>query len=73
MYISIFISVFSTIITYLSFYNNIFFYQDIGYKDCLFKMLSHSNNDQHFTHAFEVIFYFYYKKEFIQITFDKSR
>jgi len=29
-------------------------FKDIGYKDCLFKMLSHSNNDQHFTHAFEL-------------------
>jgi len=29
-------------------------FKDIGYKDCLLKMLSHSNNDQEFTHTFNM-------------------
>lgn len=29
-------------------------FKDIGYKECLLKMLSHTNNDQQFTHAFQL-------------------
>lgn len=29
-------------------------FKDIGYKECLLKMLSHTNNDKEFTHAFNM-------------------